>query len=542
MPQNRPYFNYSFKQLEEEFDNNQNNQEVLEKIANELSFRKSKKAVLLKDKITNTIIAAFPNITKHKRAEEKNIETNKTPEFIENDASQQIFEKLELNKILQRSLTNKTTDILSAWGALEILSPVTFNKKEDLLKVYDNVKDVLSLRTVEKDVSEKYHISVCGGTGCTSSNSLEIVEALHHWAKECGVEDKVEISITGCFGFCERGPIVKVFPDHTFYTKVKVSDAEKIIKDHIVNHEVVHSLLYKDSNGNTVNKQDNINFYQKQHRIALRNCGLINPEIIAETIAAKGYQALAKALFEMTPDQVIDEVIKSGLRGRGGAGFPTGQKWKFAKASVANKKYIICNADEGDPGAFMDRSILEGDPHSVLESMAIAGYAIGADEGEIYIRAEYPLAVHRLEIAIKQATEMGLLGKNIMGTDFSFNINIKYGAGAFVCGEETALIHSIEGNRGEPTLKPPFPAVKGLFGKPTNVNNVETWANIPVIILDGGEEFAKIGTERSKGTKVFALAGKINNVGLVEVPMGTTLREIIYDKNQRKIQSKMLRY
>ncbi len=416
------------------------------------------------------------------------------------------------------------------------------NSKEDLLKVYDNVKDILSLRTVEKDVSEKYHISVCGGTGCTSSNSLEIVEALHHWAKECGVEDKVEISITGCFGFCERGPIVKIFPDHTFYTKVKVSDAEKIIKDHIVNHEVVHSLLYKDSNGNTVNKQDNINFYQKQHRIALRNCGLINPEIIAETIAAKGYQALAKALFEMTPDQVIDEVIKSGLRGRGGAGFPTGQKWKFAKASVANKKYIICNADEGDPGAFMDRSILEGDPHSVLESMAIAGYAIGADEGEIYIRAEYPLAVHRLEIAIKQATEMGLLGKNIMGTDFSFNINIKYGAGAFVCGEETALIHSIEGNRGEPTLKPPFPAVKGLFGKPTNVNNVETWANIPVIILDGGEEFAKIGTERSKGTKVFALAGKINNVGLVEVPMGTTLREIIYDigggiKNGKKFKA-----
>lgn len=416
------------------------------------------------------------------------------------------------------------------------------NSKEDLLKVYDNVKDVLSLRTVEKDVSEKYHISVCGGTGCTSSNSLEIVETLHHWAKECGVEDKVEISITGCFGFCERGPIVKVFPDHTFYTKVKVSDAEKIIKDHIVNHEVVHSLLYKDSNGNTVNKQDNINFYQKQHRIALRNCGLINPEIIAETIAAKGYQALAKALFEMTPDQVIDEVIKSGLRGRGGAGFPTGQKWKFAKASVANKKYIICNADEGDPGAFMDRSILEGDPHSVLESMAIAGYAIGADEGEIYIRAEYPLAVHRLEIAIKQATEMGLLGKNIMGTDFSFNINIKYGAGAFVCGEETALIHSIEGNRGEPTLKPPFPAVKGLFGKPTNVNNVETWANIPVIILDGGDEFAKIGTERSKGTKVFALAGKINNVGLVEVPMGTTLREIIYDigggiKNGKKFKA-----
>lgn len=416
------------------------------------------------------------------------------------------------------------------------------NSKEDLMKVYENVKDLLNLRTVENDKPEKYHISVCGGTGCTSSNSLKIVEALKHWAKEYGVEDKVEISIAGCFGFCERGPIVKIFPDHTFYTKVTVDEAERIIRRHICNHDIIHHLLYKNENGEQIFKQDDISFYKKQHRLALRNCGLINPEVIAESIAARGYQALAKALFDMTPDQVIEEVTKSGLRGRGGAGFPTGLKWKFAKASLGKKKYIICNADEGDPGAFMDRSILEGDPHSVLESMAIAGYAIGADEGEIYIRAEYPLAVHRLEIAIKQATEMGLLGDHIMGTDFSFNINIKYGAGAFVCGEETALIHSIEGKRGEPSLKPPFPAVKGLFGKPTNVNNVETWANIPVIILDGGETFSKLGTEKSKGTKVFALAGKINNVGLVEVPMGTTLREIIYDigggiKNGKKFKA-----
>ncbi len=416
------------------------------------------------------------------------------------------------------------------------------NSKEELLALYENVKDVLTFREKEADTTEKYHISVCGGTGCTSSNSPEILEKLKYWAKECGVEDKVEISITGCFGFCERGPIVKIFPDHTFYTKVKPEDAERIIKEHIVNHHVVEDLLYKSPTGEKSAKQDNINFYQKQHRIALRNCGLINPEVIAETIAAKGYQALAKCLFDLTPDQVIEEVSASGLRGRGGAGFPTGQKWKFAKASVSDKKYIICNADEGDPGAFMDRSILEGDPHSVLEAMAIAGYAIGADEGEIYIRAEYPLAVHRLQIAIKQATEMGLLGDHILGSDFSFKINIKYGAGAFVCGEETALIHSIEGSRGEPTIKPPFPAVRGLFGKPTNVNNVETWANIPVIILDGGAEFAKIGTEKSKGTKVFALAGKINNVGLVEVPMGTTLREIIYDigggiKNGKKFKA-----
>ena len=416
------------------------------------------------------------------------------------------------------------------------------NSREELLALYEQYQSLLDLRKEEKDVSEKYHISVCGGTGCTSSNSLEIVEELKKYAEIYHVADKVEISITGCFGFCERGPIVKIFPDHTFYVKVTPQDAEKIIKQHIVEGKVVEELLYKNEKGEKISKQDNINFYKKQHRIALRNCGLINPEVLEETIAVKGYQALAKVLYEMTSDDVIKEVSHSGLRGRGGAGFLTGQKWRFAKAAVSDKKYIICNADEGDPGAFMDRSILEGDPHSVLESMAIAGYAIGADEGEIYIRAEYPLAVHRLEIAIREATEAGLLGDHILGTNFSFHINIKYGAGAFVCGEETALIHSIEGKRGEPTLKPPFPATKGLFGKPTNVNNVETWANIPVIILDGGKKFAELGTEKSKGTKVFALAGKINNVGLVEVPMGTTLREIIYDigggiKNGKKFKA-----
>ena len=416
------------------------------------------------------------------------------------------------------------------------------NSKEELLSLYENVKDLLTLRDNESELADKYYISVCGGTGCNSSNSKEIVDELKRWVKECGIEDKVEVAIAGCFGFCERGPIVKIFPDHTFYTKVKPADAEKIIKQHIVNHTVVEELLYKNTAKQSVRKQDDIEFYKKQHRIALRNCGYINPEIIAETIATRGYQALAKCLTEMTQDEVINEVIASGLRGRGGAGFSTGTKWKFAKASVNEKKYVICNADEGDPGAFMDRSILEGDPHSVLEAMAICGYAIGADEGEIYIRAEYPLAVNRLRIAIAQATEMGLLGDNILGTGFNFHINIKYGAGAFVCGEETALIHSIEGCRGEPTLKPPFPAVKGLFGKPTNVNNVETWANIPTIILDGAEAFASIGTDKSKGTKVFALAGKINNVGLVEVPMGTTLREIIYDigggiKNGKKFKA-----
>ena len=414
--------------------------------------------------------------------------------------------------------------------------------KEELLNLYENVKGLLELRKIEIEEPEKYHISVCGGTGCTSSSSLKIIEALKYWAKEYKVEDKVEISITGCFGFCEKGPIVKIFPDHVFYTKVNEDEAERIIRRHICNHDIIHHLLYKNEQGERVFKQENINFYKKQERVALRNCGLINPEVIAETIANKGYLALSKVLFEMTPEQVIDEITNSGLRGRGGAGFLTGLKWKFAKSSIKKPKYVICNADEGDPGAFMDRSILEGDPHSVLEAMAICGYAIGANEGEIYIRAEYPLAVNRLKIALKQATELGLLGDKILGTDFSFHINIKYGAGAFVCGEETALIHSIEGKRGEPSLKPPFPAVQGLYGKPTNVNNVETWANIPYIILEGAKKFNSIGTDKSKGTKVFALAGKINNVGLVEVPMGTTLREIIYDigggiKNGKKFKA-----
>lgn len=401
--------------------------------------------------------------------------------------------------------------------------------KRDLLNLYRKVKDTVEFRTVEQDYPEKYHISVCGGTGCSSSNSMEVVEQLKYWIRECHVEDIVDVAITGCFGFCEKGPIVKIFPDHTFYIQVHPQDAERIIKEHIVKHKVIEDLIYKSNRAEKISKQENIPFYHKQHRIALRNCGLINPEIIQESIAVRGYQALAKALFDMTPDEVIDEVIASGLRGRGGAGFPTGQKWRFCKVYESDQKYIICNADEGDPGAFMDRSILEGDPHSVLESMAIAGYCIGASEGRIYIRAEYPLAVKRLRIAMEQAEQLGLLGDHIMGTDFSFHIEIKYGAGAFVCGEETALIHSIEGSRGEPTLKPPFPAESGLFGKPTNVNNVETWANIPVIILEGGKKFAELGTKKSKGTKVFALAGKINNVGLVEVPMGTTLREIIYD-------------
>ena len=405
---------------------------------------------------------------------------------------------------------------------------VKFRSKQELLDYYHNIKGILDVRN-NCGEQDKYHIAVCAGTGCQSLDSIKIVEQLKHFVKEYNLEDKIEVSITGCFGFCAKGPIVKIFPDNTFYVHVKPEDAERIIKEHFVEHHVVEDLLYKAPTGEKIVKQDDIPFYKKQHRIALRKSGIINPEVLAETIATRGYQALAKAIFDMTPDSVIEEITKSGLRGRGGAGFPTGLKWKFAKQSVSEKKYIICNADEGDPGAFMDRSIMEGDPHTILEAMAIAGYAVGADEGEIYIRAEYPLAVNRLRIAISQATEAGLLGDNILGSNFSFHINIKYGAGAFVCGEETALIHSIEGCRGEPTLKPPFPAVRGLNGKPTNVNNVETWASVPVILLDGAEEFAKLGTEKSKGTKVFALAGKINNVGLVEIPMGTTLREIIYD-------------
>ena len=416
------------------------------------------------------------------------------------------------------------------------------NSKEELLAYYQDVKHLMDVRNFLPTDVEKFVVSVCAGPGCDAIGAYKIVENLKELIEKHQLQEKVEVSTTGCFGFCAKGPIVKIYPDDVFYIQVKPEDAKKIIEEHIINRHVITDLLFKNSDGEAIKKQYEIPFYKKQLRIALRNVGLINPEIFEETIAQRGYQALAKAIFDMTPDQVIEEVVTSGLRGRGGAGFPTGIKWKLAKASKSKKKYIICNADEGDPGAFMDRSILEGDPHSVLESMAIAGYAIGSDEGEIYIRAEYPLAVKRLQIAIKQATEKGLLGDHILGSDFSFHINIKYGAGAFVCGEETALIHSIEGKRGEPTLKPPFPAVKGLFGKPTNVNNVETWASIPVILLDGGANFAKVGTEKSKGTKVFALAGKVNNVGLVEIPMGTTLREIIYEigggiKNGKKFKA-----
>ncbi len=404
------------------------------------------------------------------------------------------------------------------------------NTIKELYDLYDNIKGLLDIKKGMADVSRKIEISVCGGTGCHASQSEKLKDELIRFAKEYGVEDKVKISITGCFGFCEKGPIVKISPDHTFYIKIHPEDAERIIKEHVVEGKLIEDFLYVNpATSEKIRSQDNIPFYKKQHRVALRNCGLINPEVIQEYIANRGFLALAKVLETMTPQQVIDEMKKSGLRGRGGGGFLTGMKWEFASKYQNEKKYVICNADEGDPGAFMDRSILEGDPYSVVEAMIIAGYAIGANEGNVYIRAEYPLAIERLSIAIAQARKMGFLGKNILGTNHSFDIFIKYGAGAFVCGEETALISSIEGNRGEPNVKPPFPAEAGLYKKPTIVNNVETLANVPVIFLDGAEEFAKIGTEKSKGTKVFALAGKINNVGLVEVPMGITLREIIYD-------------
>ena len=406
------------------------------------------------------------------------------------------------------------------------------NKLKTFQDLYDLSKDLEGLLDVKKGKvapSGKINISVCGGTGCQASQSEKIRNELIKYAQIYRVDDKVQVSITGCFGFCEKGPIVKISPDHTFYTKIKPEHAERIIKEHIVEGKLIEDFLYINPNDNKrIVTQDNIPFYKKQHRVALRNCGLIDPTYIQEYIANRGFLALAKVLT-MSQDEVIQEMIDSGLRGRGGGGFLTGLKWKFAKGYNSDKKYVICNADEGDPGAFMDRSILEGDPYSVIEAMIIAGYAIGADEGNVYIRAEYPLAIERLTQAIVQARKLGLLGKNILGSNHSFDIFIKYGAGAFVCGEETALISSIEGSRGEPNVKPPFPAESGLFKKPTIVNNVETLANIPVIFLDGAKEFAKVGTEKSKGTKVFALAGKINNVGLVEVPMGTTLREVIYD-------------
>lgn len=392
-------------------------------------------------------------------------------------------------------------------------------------------------------MSYKMHILVCGGTGCRASASKNIICRLEDCLKERALEDEVQVIATGCFGFCEKGPIVKIMPDNTFYVQVKPEDAEEIVNEHIIKGRKVERLLYKEpSKKVTVSDSKHMEFYKKQLRIALRNCGFIDPENIEECIGRDGYSALAKCLTEMTPEAVIDEIKRSGLRGRGGGGFPTGLKWEFARKYQADQKYVVCNADEGDPGAFMDRSIMEGDPHSVIEAMAICGYSIGASKGLVYIRAEYPLAIERLRIAIEQAEKYGLLGENILGTDFSFHIEIRYGAGAFVCGEETALIHSMEGHRGEPTTKPPFPAESGYLNKPTNVNNVETLANIPVILNKGADRFASIGTERSKGTKVFALAGKINNVGLIEVPMGTTLREVIYEigggiKNGKKFKA-----
>ena len=372
------------------------------------------------------------------------------------------------------------------------------------------------------------HVLICGGTGCTSSGSMTLHDTLVAELNEKGIADEIKVVTTGCFGLCALGPIVIVYPDGTFYSRVKPEDMKEIVESHLIGGVPVANLEYHEKTGDhhLVNSLNDMTFYKKQKRVALHNCGVIDPENIHEYIARDGYQALAKVLTSMTREEVVQCMLDSGLRGRGGAGFPTGLKWKFAMGSTG-KKYVCCNADEGDPGAFMDRSVLEGDPHSVLEAMAIAGYAIGSDEGYIYVRAEYPIAIHRLEIAIRQAREEGLLGKNIFGTDFSFDISLRFGAGAFVCGEETALMTSIEGKRGEPRPRPPFPAIKGLFAKPTILNNVETYANIAQIILKGPQWFASMGTEKSKGTKVFALGGKITNTGLVEVPMGTTLREVI---------------
>lgn len=377
-------------------------------------------------------------------------------------------------------------------------------------------------------------VLVCGGTGCTSSGSQSIREEFEKQIENYGLQDEVKVVKTGCFGLCSLGPVVIVYPDGTFYSRVKKENVEEIVSEHLLKGRVVERLVYKDVDEISKGKIDHVslsdtNFYKAQKRVALRNCGVINPENIDEYIAMDGYAALGKALTEMTPEQVIKEISDSGLRGRGGGGFPTGKKWSFTAAQKADQKYVVCNADEGDPGAFMDRSVLEGDPHAVLEAMAICGYATGASEGYIYVRAEYPIAVKRLKIAIKQAREYGLLGKNIFNSGFDFDIFVRLGAGAFVCGEETALMTSIEGKRGEPRPRPPYPAVKGLFGKPTTENNVETFANVPQIILKGAEFFNSMGTEKSKGTKVFALGGKINNTGLVEVPMGTTLRQIVED-------------
>lgn len=374
------------------------------------------------------------------------------------------------------------------------------------------------------------HVLICGGTGCKSAGSKEVQLAFSRAIEAKGLSDEVMVVETGCHGFCEHGPLVIVYPEGTFYCQVKAEDVEEIVESHLFKGRIVERLLYHEPlTHESIPDYSEINFYKKQHRLVLENCGAINPEQIEEYIAVGGYEALAKAVTTMSPEDVIEEIKKSGLRGRGGGGFPTGMKWQFAKASVSDKKYVICNADEGDPGAFMDRSVLEGDPHKILEGMAVCGYAIGADEGYIYVRAEYPLAIKRLRIAIEQAEAMGLLGENIFGSGFSFKLHIKEGAGAFVCGEETALMASIEGKRGMPRPRPPFPAVAGLWGKPTNINNVETFGNVAAIITNGADWYAGFGTEKSKGTKVFALTGKINNTGLAEVPMGITMREIIYD-------------
>ncbi len=398
----------------------------------------------------------------------------------------------------------------------------------------DKIKQEASVKVMvrqHRDTEEtNKNILVCGGTGCLASDSDKVIKNLGAILKAKGLSEQVQVIRTGCFGFCEQGPIIKIEPDNVFYVRVKPKDAKEIIEQHIINGNRVERLLYKDpQTQEKVHTQEEMAFYKKQLRVALRNCGLINPEDISEYIALGGYQALGKALTQMSADEVVDTVKKSGLRGRGGGGFPTGLKWEITRKQQDKEKFIICNADEGDPGAFMDRSILEGDPHSIIEAMAIGAYAIGADKGIVYIRAEYPLAIERLTKALEQARELGLLGKRIFGTDFNFDITLKYGAGAFVCGEETALINSCEGKRGEPNYKPPYPAEEGYWGHPTCVNNVETFANITVIMTKGAEWFASMGTEKSKGTKVFALAGKINNVGLVEVPMGITLREIIFD-------------
>lgn len=399
---------------------------------------------------------------------------------------------------------------------------------EKIRKIREEKRKELDLCVNRSFGTKEKHILVCHGTGCTSSKSPQIIQNFRKILEEKKIEN-VRVIQTGCFGLCAKGPIVIIRPENTFYAGVSPEDCKQIIETHIVEGKTVERLLCRDIDGSKVKKLDDLTFYKKQKRIALQNCGRIDPEQIDEYIAFDGYKALEKVLLEMTPEEVIDTIEKSGLRGRGGAGFPTGKKWALTKVAIGKQKYVVCNADEGDPGAFMDRSILEGDPHSVLEAMMIAGYAIGANQGYIYVRAEYPIAVERFQTAIKQAREYGILGKNILGSSFEFDVDIRLGAGAFVCGEETALLESIEGKRGQPRVKPPYPANQGLWFKPTLINNVETFANVTKIILNGADWYNSIGTEHSKGTKVFALGGNVVNVGLVEVPMGTTLREIVYD-------------